>query len=314
MTSSIDAPVAATATLRSPSPRRRGRRRSWPLLLILLGPAVALILLFIVVPAGYGIYLSFTNTQLTGFAARDPKFVGLDNYSYLLTSADFLSSLGHTGQFVLYSAIIGQTVLGMVAAILLSRPWVRGKGIFGAAILMPMVVPEVVASLAWASVLSNGRAGTLNQLTGLFGAGPTDWLQVVPMVSIITVNIWRGIAFAMIMFQAALEDVPVELIEAARIDGARALQVFRYVTLPLIRGPVFLYLLLTTISTVGVFGLVYFLTQGGPGGQTRLAAIYIYERALQFSQVGIGSAASMILLAIVLVLGVVYVRLAKVEV
>ena len=86
------------------------------------------------------------------------------------------------------------------------------------------------------------------------------------MVSIIIVNIWRGVAFAMIMFQAALEDVPVELIEAARIDGARALQVFRYVTLPLIRGPVFLYLLLTTISTVGVFGLVYFLTQGGPGG------------------------------------------------
>ncbi|WP_374009191.1 carbohydrate ABC transporter permease [Leifsonia sp. LS-T14] len=314
MTSITDVPVSAAAASGPSSPRRRGRRRSWPLLLILLGPGVALILLFIVVPAVYGVYLSFTNTQLTGFAARDPKFVGLDNYSYLLTSADFLSSLGHTGQFVLYSAIIGQTVLGMVAAILLSRPWVRGKGIFGAAILMPMVVPEVVASLAWASVLSNGPAGTLNRLTGIFGAGPTDWLQVVPMVSIIIVNIWRGVAFAMIMFQAALEDVPVELIEAARIDGARALQVFRYVTLPLIRGPVFLYLLLTTISTVGVFGLVYFLTQGGPAGQTRLAAIYIYERALQFSQVGIGSAASMILLAIVLVLGVVYVRLAKVEV
>jgi multiple sugar transport system permease protein len=273
-----------------------------------------LIVLFIVAPAVYGMYLSFTNTQLTGFAARDPKFVGFDNYAYLLTNSDFLGSLGHTGEFVLYSAIIGQTVLGMIVAILLSRPWMRGKGIFGAAVLMPMVVPEVVASLTWASVLSNNSSGTLNQLTGLFGAEPTDWLQVVPMASIIAVNIWRGIAFAMIMFQAALEDVPVELIEAARMDGARALQVFRHVTLPLIRGPVFLYLLLTTISTVGVFGLVYFLTQGGPGGQTRLAAIYIYERALQFSQIGIGSAASMILLVIVLVLGFVYVRLAKVEV
>jgi multiple sugar transport system permease protein len=280
----------------------------------LLGPGAVLILLFIVAPAIYGMYLSFTNTQLTGFAARDPKFVGIDNYVYLLTRPDFLASLGHTGEFVLYSAIIGQTVLGMVAAVLLSRPWVRGKGAFGAAILMPMVVPEVVASLTWASVLSNSSNGTLNQLTGLFGADPTDWLQVVPMASIILINIWRGIAFAMIMFQAALEEVPVELIEAARIDGASAIQVFRNVTLPLIRGPVFLYLLLTTISTVGVFGLVYFLTQGGPGGATRLAAIYIYERALQFSQIGIGSAASMILLAIVLVLGLVYVRLAKVEV
>jgi multiple sugar transport system permease protein len=314
VSSITDVPVSTAAATRPPSPRRRGRRRIRPLVLLLLGPAVVLIVLFIVAPAVYGMYLSFTNTQLTGFAARDPKFVGFDNYAYLLTNSDFLGSLGHTGEFVLYSAIIGQTVLGMIVAILLSRPWMRGKGIFGAAVLMPMVVPEVVASLTWASVLSNNSSGTLNQLTGLFGGAPTDWLQVVPMASIIAVNIWRGIAFAMIMFQAALEDVPVELIEAARMDGARALQVFRHVTLPLIRGPVFLYLLLTTISTVGVFGLVYFLTQGGPGGQTRLAAIYIYERALQFSQIGIGSAASMILLVIVLVLGFVYVRLAKVEV
>ncbi|MFF1572262.1 carbohydrate ABC transporter permease [Leifsonia sp. NPDC058292] len=316
MSALTDAPASAMAAARPPSPGRRRRRRPRPLflLLLLLGPAALLIVVFIVAPAFYGMYLSFTNTQLTGFAARDPKFVGFDNYAYLLTNSGFLSSLGHTGEFVLYSAIIGQTVLGMLAAILLSRPWMRGKGIFGAAVLMPMIVPEVVASLTWASVLSNNSSGTLNQLTGLFGAPPTDWLQVVPMASVITVNIWRGIAFAMIMFQAALEDVPVELIEAARIDGARALQVFRHVTLPLIRGPVFLYLLLTTISTVGAFGLVYFLTQGGPGGQTRITAIYIYERALQFSQVGIGSAASMILLVIVLVLGFVYVRLAKVEV
>ncbi|MET4780630.1 sugar ABC transporter permease [Glaciihabitans sp. UYNi722] len=314
MTSIINPPASAATATRPASPKRRGKQRTWPFVLILLGPAAALIALFIVAPAIYSFYLSFTNTQLTGFAARDPKFVGFQNYVYLLTNADFLSSLGQTGQFVLYSAIIGQTVLGMVAAILLSRPWLRGKGIFGAAVLMPMVVPEVVASLTWASVLSNNSSGTLNQLTSLFGGAPTDWLQVVPLASVIIVNIWRGVAFAMIMFQAALEEVPAELIEAARIDGAKALQVFRYVTLPLIRGPVFLYLLLTTISTVGVFGLVYFLTQGGPGGQTRIAAIYIYERALQFSQIGIGSAASIILLIIVLVLGLSYVRLSKVEV
>jgi multiple sugar transport system permease protein len=313
VSSIVDLP-AETVAATPPSQRRGSRRRNWPLILLLLAPSAVLILIFIVAPAFYGIYLSFTNTQLTGFAARDPQFVGIDNYVYLLTNAGFLGSLGRTGEFVLYSAIIGQTVLGMIAAILLSRPWLRGKGILGAAVLMPMVVPEVVASLTWASVLSSDESGTLNRLTGVFGAEPADWLQSVPMMSIIIVNIWRGIAFAMIMFQAALEDVPVELIEAARIDGASAIQVFRHVTLPLIRGPVFLYLLLTTISTVGVFGLVYFLTQGGPGGQTQLAAIYIYERALQFSQIGIGSAASIILLVIVLVLGLVYVRLSKVEV
>ena len=311
-TSVVTASAAVGPTGQAPAKRRS--RRTWPLVLLLLGPAALLIVVFILAPAMYGAYLSLTNTQLTGFAARDPHFVGLDNFTYLLSNADFLASLGRTGEFVLYSAIIGQTVLGMTAAVLLTRPWVRGKGLIGAAILLPMVVPEVVASLAWASVLSNNSAGTLNRLTGLFGADPTDWLQVVPLASVVVVNIWRGIAFAMIMFQAALEDVPEELIEAARMDGATALQIFRFVTLPLIRGPVFLYLLLTTISTIGAFGLVYFLTQGGPGGRTTITAIYIYERALQFSQIGIGSAASMILLALVLVLGLVYVRLAKVEV
>ncbi|WP_150307770.1 carbohydrate ABC transporter permease [Planctomonas psychrotolerans] len=313
MTTLVDVPASAQTATRPSAPRRR-RGQTWPFVLILLGPSAVLILVFIVLPAVYGLWLSLTNTQLTGFAARDPKFVGLDNYTYLLTSADFLNSLGQTGTFLLFSAIIGQTVLGMVAAILLSRPWIHGKGFFGAAVLMPMVVPEVVASLTWASVLATSPEGTLNRLLNIFGGEPTAWLQTAPMMAIILVNIWRGLAFAMIMFQAALEDVPAELIEAARVDGAKAVQVFRHVTLPLIRGPVFLYLLLTTISTVGVFGLVYFLTRGGPGGQTRIAAIYIYERALQFSQIGIGSAASIILLVIVLVLGAVYVRLAKVEV
>lgn len=294
--------------------RPRSRRRDRGALTLLLGPSVLLIAVFVIAPAVYGLYLSLTNTQLTGFAARDPQFVGLENFRNLLTSEDFLASLGRTGQFVLFSAIIGQTVLGMLAALLLRRTWLRGKGVFGAAVLLPMVVPEVVASLTWASVLSSSEESTFNRLISLFGSGAAAPLQDAPMVSVIIVNVWRGIAFAMIMFQAALEDVPDELIEAARVDGAGAIHVFRHVTLPLIRGPVFLYLLLTTITTVGVFGLVYFLTQGGPGEATELTSIFIFQRAFQYSQIGLGSAASVILLALLLILGLTYARLAKVEV
>lgn len=292
--------------------RRRSQNRG--LLALLLGPSVLLIGAFVLLPAIYSFYLSLTNTQLTGAAAVSPKFVGLENYVALLTSSDFRDSMWNTAQFVFLSAIVGQTALGLLAAILLSRKWLRGKGVLGAAILLPMVVPEVVASLAWASVLSPREDGTLNRALALFGEGPVEALQVAPMASIVVVNIWRGIAFAMIMFQAALEDVPDELIEAAHIDGAGAWQVFWNVTLPLIRGPVFLYLLLTTITTVGVFGLVYFLTQGGPGNSTELVAIFIYERAFQYSQIGYGSAVSIILLVLLMLLGLVYVRLAKVKV
>ena len=105
------------------------------------------------------------------------------------------------------------------------------------------------------------------------------------------------------------------LIEAPSIGfGAGAWKVFRFITLPLIRGPVFLFLLLTTITTASVFGLVYFLTRGGPGQATELVSVFIYERSFAFFQLGLGSAASVIMLVVVLILGLTYVRLAKVEV
>lgn len=280
----------------------------------LLGPSMVLIGLFVVAPVGYALWLSLTNKTLTGFGAQDPKFIGVQNYTRLLTSGDFLSSMGRTAQFIFFSAIVGQFLLGMLAAVLLTKSSVRGKGLFGGAILLPMVVPEVVASLAWASMLAPGPLGTVNRILEVGGFTPLAWLQAHPMAAIIVVNTWRGIAFAMIMFQAAIEGVSDDLIEAARIDGAGAWKVFRFVTLPLIRGPVFLFLLLTTITTASVFGLVYFLTRGGPGQETELVSVFIYERSFAFFQLGLGSAASVIMLVVVLILGLTYVRLAKVEV
>lgn len=303
-----------------PSRARRGRRarrtggKSPWMVPALLGPSLALIGVFVVAPVGYAVWLSLTNKTLTGFGARTPRFIGIANYRRLLTSADFLGSMGRTAQFIFFSAIVGQFLLGMLAAVLLTKSTVRGKGLFGGAILLPMVVPEVVASLAWASMLAPGGLGTVNRALELVGGTPLSWLQAHPMASIIVVNTWRGIAFAMIMFQAAIEGISDDLIEAARIDGAGARKVFRYITLPLIRGPVFLFLLLTTITTASVFGLIYFLTRGGPGQQTEVTSVFIYERSFAFFQLGLGSAASVIMLVVVLVLGVTYVRLAKVEV
>src|SRR5215207_5059507 len=291
---------------------RSHRSGSTALVTLLLGPSLFLIALFLVGPVGYAIWLSLTNKRLIGFGAQTPEFIGLDNYRQLLSSTEFLHSLSLTGQFVFFSAIVGQFMLGMLAAVLLTKSTVRAKGLFGSAILLPMVVPEVVASLAWASMLAPDQSGTVNRGLEVVGFAPVAWLQEHPMEALIVVNTWRGIAFAMIMFQAAIEGISDDLIEAARIDGAGAWKVFHYITLPLIRGPVFLFLLLTTITTASVFGLIYFLTRGGPGGKTTMTSIYIYENSFAFFRLGLGSAASVILLAIVLVLGLTYVRLAKV--
>lgn len=280
----------------------------------LLAPSLALILLFVVAPVAYAIWLSMTNKRLTGFGAQDPEFIGLDNYSRLLTSSDFLAALGRTGEFIFFSAILGQFILGLMAALLLTRTAIRFKGGFGAAILLPLVVPEVVASLAWASMFAPGESGTLNRGLATVGFTPVAWLQEYPMACIIVVNAWRGIAFAMIMFQAALQGVSEDIVDAARTDGAGSRQLVWHIVLPLIRGTVFLFLLLTTITTAGVFGLIYFLTRGGPGRRTEVVSVYIYENSFRFFQLGLGSAASVILLAMILVLGVLYVRYSRVEI
>jgi multiple sugar transport system permease protein len=300
--------------------RRELRRRQRPrtgkryIAALMSLPAFVLMGVFLLGPAVYGIWLSFTNKALVGINAEHTSFVGLANYRALFSTGTFVQSLGKSVEFVFFSAIVGQFVLGLLAAVLLSKPKVRFKGIFAAAILLPLVVPEVVASLAWASMLAPGDPGTVNKVIGLFGISPVEWLQRDPMLSIVVINIWRGIAFAMIMFQAAIAGIPGEVEESARVDGANAWQILRRITLPLIRGSVFLFMLVTTITTFSIFGLVYFLTQGGPGNATDVVGIFIYNNAFEFFEIGFGSAASCVLLAMMVVLGVVYVRLMKAEV
>ena len=216
--------------------------------------------------------------------------------------------------FVAFSAIIGQFVFGLASALALHRRDVRLKGLWGAAILMPLVVPETVAAFAWSSMLESSDQGTVNRVIGLAGVAPVAWLQDNAMLAIIVVNIWRGIAFAMILFAAALEGVPQEVNEAATVDGASPRQLLTKITLPLIKPAIVLYMLLTTIGTVTVFGLIYFLTRGGPGGDTTTLAIFVYERAFKFFEIGLGSAASVIMLGFVLGIGLIYVRLLRAQV
>ena len=138
------------------------------------------------------------------------------------------------------------------------------------------------------------------------------WLREAPMVSVTLVNFWNNSGFAMILFLAGLENIPREVIEAARIDGASAWQSLIRIRLPLIKYVIMLWLLLNTLGCLGVFDLVYTLTRGGPGNSTQLVGIYIYDQSFKFYELGMGSAASVILLFISLIIGLVYVRLLRV--
>jgi multiple sugar transport system permease protein len=279
-----------------------------------LAPSLILLLVFVVAPVVWAVILSFSDWKLTGPGAQHPQFVGLANYGRLVGSAQFADSFRRTVVFTVFSAIIGQFVIGLLAALFLHRRDVRLKWLWSGAILLPLIVPETVAAFAWASMLESSDLGTVNRVVGLAGVSPIAWLQDNAMLAIIIVNIWRGIAFAMILFAAALEGVPAEVTEAAVVDGANPWQLLRRITLPLIRHAIVLYMLLTTIGTVTVFGLIYFLTRGGPGGDTTTLSIFIYERAFRFFEIGLGSAASVIMLGFVLAIGLIYVRLLRAQV
>jgi multiple sugar transport system permease protein len=294
--------------------------RSWRDALTLVGfltPALALLGVFTIWPAVWAIYQSFTNKALTGFEARSPHFVGLQNYTRLLGDPDFHSSMLRTFAFVLLSAVVGQTIFAFAIAYLMAeRPrWRLGfTPLFAAIFLLPLAVPEAVAALLWASTANGTQEGLLNRGLGLVGVGPVEWLQAHAFETVTVVNIWRGIPFAMVLFAAAIESIPRTTLEAGLIDGASAWQQLRRVVLPILRPQILTFLMLTTITTFGIFGLVFFLTRGGPGNATEIIGIYIYQRAFQFFQIGLGSAAGVLLLLVLLVLGAYYVWLMREQV
>ncbi len=282
-------------------------------LLVILLPSLVLLLAFVIYPALYSVYLSFTNEALTGAAALRPRFVGIRNYMRLLNDAKFWNALIVTFFFVVGSAVIGQFVLGLISAIALRRQ-ILFRQIFSSMILLPNAAPEVVAGFMWISMLAGGENATLSRIVSFFGVTPTDWLQIFPLTMIIVVNTWRGIATAMILLTAGLSTIPSEIYEAARMDGATPSQMFRRITLPLMMPTILLYMLISAVSTIAVFGLVYALTRGGPGGATEVISIYIYNQSFTAFQLGYGAAVAVVTLVISLILGIAYVRAMKVEV
>ena len=236
------------------------KRRERQLLLLLL-PAILPLLLLVIYPALYAVFLSMTNEALTGAAALHPRFVGLNNYFRLFGDGRFWNSLLVTAIFVVGSAIIGQFVLGFAAALLLHRR-IRGAAAFGIAILLPNAAPEVVAGFMWISMLAGGDHATLSKIMIALGLPWTDWLQTMPLFMTTMVNTWRGIGTAMILLTAGLSAIPNDVYEAARVDGASELTIFRKIMIPLSVPPLAALFIIDTLATWNEFLLPLVLTSG----------------------------------------------------
>jgi len=314
----IDSPASRGAGS-SPAPRgsrqRQGSTRTAVRLLPLV-PAIALMAVFLAGPIGYALYGSLTDAALSGYRAVNPNFVGADNYTRLFASSDFWQSVWLTLLFVVASAVIGQNALGMAVALLLRNGPQRLGSLVSALVVTAWVMPEIVAAFALYAFFSTD--GTLNALLGAgfgwAGLGGTTWLISFPMFAVILANIWRGTAFSMMVYNAALAEVPPEIMESAQIDGATGLQRFFRITLPMVRRAIATNMMLTTLQTLGVFTLIWVMTGGGPGTQSSTLPVLAFQQAFKFAQVGYGTAIAVVTIAVGAVFALVYVRVLKPEV
>ncbi|MFZ9727780.1 MAG: carbohydrate ABC transporter permease [Candidatus Nanopelagicaceae bacterium] len=266
---------------------------------IFLSPATIIIVIFLVIPAFWTIYLGITNYRLTGFSAVDQEIVGLDNFKRALDDPAFFNSLKVTFLFTLGSAIFGQAVLGFFLAWILFGLSKRVRNTVEIIVIAAWMVPSSVVSFLWIAFL-NGDSGTLNAILG----SQTRWLIDYPLESIIVFNIWRGTAFSMLLFAAAVASIPKSHLEVARVAGATRGQQLRTVVLPAIKPYILTDILLITLWTFNDFG-PYLLTAGGPGQETELLAVFIYNNALRFLDFGYASAIAAIMLLINLILSLI---------
>ena len=291
---------------------RSAKRHKMPTLQWLgpLSPALLIMLLFFAGPIIWACYIAFTNKALTGVGASHVKLVGFSNFTHMFSDPLFVHSLLLTLIYVVGSAIIGQNTLGFLIALLQRSKNAIFTAVLNTFVIGAWVMPETVAAFCWYAYLYQG--GTLDSFLHHVGLSQ-DWLYTTPMLAIIIANVWRGTAFSMLVYSAALSDLPTDLLEAAQVDGANQVSMLRRVIIPLLRRAIVTNLMLITLQTLASFTLIFVLTAGGPGEESQTTPLYIYQQALQLYDISYGTAMCNVLLLIGALFSVVYIKLIKVE-
>ncbi|WP_374207766.1 carbohydrate ABC transporter permease [Streptomyces sp. XM4193] len=272
-----------------------------------IGPATALLLVFLAGPIGYCAYIAFTDMQLTG--QESASFVGLENFRKAFADDGFRNAVWLTLVFTLVSSVIGQNVLGLTLAALMQRASRPVRSLTGGIVVAAWVLPEVVAGFLLYAFFRDD--GTLNAVTAFLGLPGQNWLYTLPILAVAFANVWRGTAFSMLVYSAALSEIPDEVTESAQLDGAGALQRLWHLTLPMIRRAIGTNLMLNTLQTLSVFGLIWAMTRGGPGNRSQTLPLYMYEQAFKNSLIGYGTAVALLLLVVGGLFAVVYLRLLR---
>lgn len=288
--------------------RRRAaelRKRGIPWLM--LTPAIVILGGFIIYPAVNAIYLSLTSTNLLNISAQ--KFVGLENFRRILQRPDFWESLRNSAIWT-FGNVAFQLVVGMIGALILNAKF-RGRGFIRGLVLLPWATPSVLVALMWLWIL-DPNLGVANHLLHSLGIthSPIAFLSEpnTALPTLMGIDIWQGIPFFAVMILAALQGVPGDLLEAARIDGASVWVTYWRVVLPLIMPTVLITVMLRLIWTANYFDLILVLTNGGPANASLTLPLNAYLTAYKGTDLGSGAALGVVQALLLAVLVVIYMR------
>jgi sorbitol/mannitol transport system permease protein len=271
------------------APPREAARPNRMLQRLLLAPAVVTLFLWMIVPLVMTLYFSVVRYNLMQPGERD--FIGLANIEFFVTDPDFGPAVFNT-LLLLGSVIAITVVLGVLLALLVNEPF-PGRGIVRVLLISPFFVMPTVNALLWKHMMMNPIYGVLAQVWQFFGAQPVDWLTDHPLFSVIVMVAWQWLPFACLIFITSLQSLDREQMEAARMDGANALQRFWYLVLPHLGRPIAVVIMIEMIFLMSVFAEIFTTTGGGPGNESTNVAFLIFKQALMNFDVGVASAGAL---------------------
>ncbi len=281
------------------------RARLIPYLFLL--PALIWYLIFLVYPMAFSLFISFTNWD---GLSNHFDMVGLANYRSILFEDDISRLALKNNILWTLGSLLFPTVIGLMLAVALNRK-LFARNALRAIFYGPGILPLVAVGMIW-SWMYNGQFGFVNEFLKVIGLGDytRGWLSVyeTALPATFITAIWSGIGFPMVIYLAALQGIPAEQFEAARIDGANGWHLFWSITLPWLREAHVIVLSLVVINSFKTFDLIYSMTYGGPGRSTQVLGTWMYFNAFQYYHAGLGSALAWVIAAITLVVAIPYIR------
>lgn len=265
---------------------QRERRQAW----VLLAPMLLMMLLLTAWPLGRTLWLSLTDAALVGDGVS-PAWVGADNFIYALTDPDFQAALWRTLYFTLVSVAF-EGVIGVLVALLLNQQF-HGRNLLRVLVILPWALPTIVNATMW-RLNFNPDYGSINALLTQLGVIDhyRSWLgdPASALNAVMLADIWKNYPLITLLTLAALQSIPDDLYEAARLDGASAWRRFRAITLPAILAPLAVALVLRTIDAFKVFDIIYVMTRGGPMDSTKTLSFFVYQESFSYLRAGSGAA------------------------